>query len=139
MNPSQHLRNKAGPDPKLHDYLTLFDQVAHDVEKPFVIVINGINEVNDLTSFNEELKAFCSAVSQYEWIKLVITCRSEFFDERFATILDEPFAVHIHRVNDLRSEMTNQSKSRLLNAYWRCCRTLAVKDSRQESMRLAGR
>lgn len=111
--------NRYAPDgTKLHDYLTLFEQVAHDVEKPFIIVIDGINEVNDLISFNEELKAFCSAISQYEWIKLVITCRSEFFDDRFATILDEPFAVHIHRVNDLRSEMTKHSKSQLLNAYF---------------------
>ncbi|MET3436079.1 SMEK domain-containing protein [Sphingomonas sp. 1185] len=110
--------NRYAPDgTKLHDYLTLFDQVAHDVEKPFVILIDGINEVTDLTSFNEELKAFCSAVSQYDWIKLVITCRSEFFDERFATMLDEPFAAHIHRVNDLRSEMTDLSKARLLSAY----------------------
>lgn len=110
--------NRYAPDgTKLHDYLTLFDQVARDVEKPFVILIDGINEVTDLASFNEELKAFCSAVCQYDWIKLVITCRSEFFDERFATILDEPFAAHIHRVNDLRSEMTDLSKARLLSAY----------------------
>lgn len=110
--------NRYAPDgTKLHDYLTLFDQVAYDVGKPFVILIDGINEVADLTSFNEELKAFCSAVSQYDWIKLVITCRSEFFDERFATMLDEPFAAHIHRVSDLRSEMTDLSKARLLSAY----------------------
>lgn len=110
--------NRYAPDgTKLHDYLALFDQVAHDVEKPLVILIDGINEVTDLASFNEELKAICSAVCQYDWIKLVITCRSEFFDDRFATMLDEPFAAHIHRVNDLRSEMTDLSKARLLNAY----------------------
>ncbi|WP_234054165.1 MULTISPECIES: hypothetical protein [unclassified Xanthobacter] len=121
--------NRYAPDgTKLHDYLALFDQVAHDVEKPFVILIDGINEVTDLTSFNEELKAFCSAVCQYDCIKLVITCRSEFFDERFATMLDEPFAAHIHRVNDLRSEMTDLSKARLLNAYLAHFR---IKGSRQ--------
>ncbi|MEE4210984.1 MAG: SMEK domain-containing protein [Parvularcula sp.] len=110
--------NRYAPDgTKLHDYLTLFDLVAHDVGKPFVILIDGINEVTDLASFNEELKVFCSAVCQYDWIKLVITCRSEFFNKRFATLLDEPFAAHIHRVNDLRSEMTDLSKARLLNAY----------------------
>ncbi|WP_085339803.1 SMEK domain-containing protein [Aquidulcibacter paucihalophilus] len=110
--------NRYAPDgTKLHDYLKLFDQAAHDVGKPFVILIDGINEVTELASFNEELKAFCSAVCQYDRIKLVITCRSEFFDERFASILDEPFAAHIHRVNDLRSEMTDLSKARLLRAY----------------------
>lgn len=50
--------NRYSPDgTKLHDYLTLFEQVAHDVQMPFILVIDGINEVNDLISFNEELKA----------------------------------------------------------------------------------
>ncbi|MEE4210472.1 MAG: SMEK domain-containing protein [Parvularcula sp.] len=110
--------NRYAPDgTKLHDYLALFDQVARDVKKPIVILIDGINEVTDLASFHEELKAFCSSVCQYDWIKLVITCRSEFFEERFSTLLDEPFAARIHRVSDLRSEMTDLSKARLLNAY----------------------
>ena len=101
----------------IHDFLKLFNDISLENSKPFLIVIDGINEVSDLVAFNDELKSFCSAACQYDEIKLIITCRSEFFDEKYASMLDEPFAVQIHRVGDLRSKMTEPSKVRLLKSY----------------------
>lgn len=110
--------NRYSPDvTKIHEFLSLFNDVALENRKPFLIVIDGINEVSDLTAFSEELKVFCNAVCQYDMVKVIITCRSEFFDDKYASMLDEPFADHIHRVGDLRSEMTELSKARLLRSY----------------------
>lgn len=103
---------------KTHEYLKLFNDVALEANKPFLIVIDGINEVTDLNAFSDELKAFCSAVCQYDMVKIIITCRSEFFDEKYASMLEEPFADHVHRVGDLRSKMTELSKDRLLKSYF---------------------
>jgi hypothetical protein len=102
---------------KLHEFLTLFNDVALENGRPFLIVIDGINEVADLAAFCDELKAFCNAICQYDMVKVIITCRSEFFDEKYASMLDEPFAVHIHRVGDLRSKMSERSEVRLLRSY----------------------
>lgn len=111
--------NRYSPDvTKIHEYLELFNNVALETNKPFLIVIDGINEVAHLNAFSDELKAFCNAVCQYDMVKVIITCRSEFFDEKYASILNEPFAVHIHRVSDLRSKMTERSKTRLLKSYF---------------------
>ncbi|GGE38122.1 hypothetical protein GCM10007276_14420 [Agaricicola taiwanensis] len=111
--------NRYSPDvTKIHEYLDLFNNVALATNKPFLIVIDGINEVADLNAFSDELKAFCNAACQYDWVKVIITCRSEFFDEKYASILDEPFAAHIHRINDLRLKMTERSKNRLLTSYF---------------------
>lgn len=104
---------------KLHEFLALFDSIAKDIGKPFVIAIDGINEVKALEEFNDELKEFCGAVCQYDFIKMVITCRSEFFGEKYASILDQPYSDQIHRVIDLRAKMSDASKDRLLNAYLR--------------------
>jgi hypothetical protein len=101
----------------IHEYLDLFDSVARECGKPFLIVIDGINEVNALDEFNDELKDFCNAVCQYDLVKIVITCRSEFFDEKYASILNEPFSSLVHRVTDLRSKMSELSKKRLLKSY----------------------
>ena len=49
---------------------------------------------------------------------MLITCRSEFFEQRFATLLDEPFAGQIYRIQDLKSNMSEASKERLLAAYF---------------------
>ena len=104
---------------KLHDFLGLFDSIAKNIGKPFVIAIDGINEVKALEEFNDELKDFCGAVCQYDFIKMVITCRSEFFGEKYASILDQPYRDQIHRVMDLRAKMSDASKDRLLSSYLR--------------------
>lgn len=111
--------NRYSPDAtRIHEYLELFNTVALEAKKPFLIVIDGINEVADLSAFCEELKGFCNAVCQYDVVKVIITCRSEFFEDKYASMLDEPFATQIHRVGDLRSRMTERSRNRLLESYF---------------------
>ncbi|WP_429817261.1 SMEK domain-containing protein [Ensifer sp. B1-9] len=101
----------------IHQYLGFFNEVAGEFGKPFLVVIDGINEVNALDEFNGELKDFCNAVCQYDSIKVVITCRSEFFDQKYSSLLNEPFSDQVHRVMNLREKMTDASKRRLLRSY----------------------
>ncbi|MDH7790182.1 SMEK domain-containing protein [Ochrobactrum sp. AN78] len=101
----------------IHQYLDFFNGLANEFGKPFLIVIDGINEVNALDEFNDELKDFCNAVCQYDFIKITITCRSEFFEEKYASLLNEPFSDAVHRVMDLRAKMSDAGKSRLLRSY----------------------
>jgi hypothetical protein len=112
--------NRFAPDvPNLHDLFTLLNNVAEECQKPFVIAIDGINEVGDLDGFVAELRVFLEALCQYDFVKIVITCRSEFFDHKFAGVFEPQFADHLYRVKDLRSEMSDDNKSRLLCAYLR--------------------
>jgi hypothetical protein len=104
---------------RVHEYLDLFDKIGKDIGKPFMIVIDGINEVKALEEFSDELREFCGAVCQYDFVRLVGTCRSEFFDEKYASILNEPYGGYIHRVTDLRAKMSEASKDRLLAGYLR--------------------
>lgn len=104
---------------KIHEYLDLFNEIGMDIGRPFVIAIDGINEIRALAEFSDELNEFCSAVCQYEFVKVIITCRSEFFDEKYASILNQPYAGRIHRVMDLRAKMSEASKNRLLASYVR--------------------
>lgn len=102
----------------IHEFLALANDVSLEAGKPFLIVVDGINEVADLTVFSDELKSFCNAVCQYDMVKILITCRSEFFDDKYASLLDEPFSAHIHRVGDLRAKMSERSQARLLRSYF---------------------
>ncbi len=112
--------NRFAPDvPNLHDLFTLLNNVAEECLKPFVIVIDGINEVGDLDGFVAELRVFLEALCQYDFVKIVLTCRNEFFDQKFAGVFEPQFSHHLYRVKDLRSEMSDDNKSRLLNAYLR--------------------
>lgn len=110
--------NRFAPDvTSLHDLFTLLNNVAEECRKPFVIVIDGINEVGDLDGFVAELRVFLEALCQYDFVKIVITCRNEFFDHKFAGVFEPQFSDHLYRVKDLRNEMLDENKSRLLEAY----------------------
>ena len=110
--------NRFAPDvASLHDLFTLLNNVAEEYQKPFVIVIDGINEVGELDGFVAELRVFLEALCQYDFVKIVLTCRSEFFDHKFAGVLEPQFSEHLYRVQNLRKEMSDGNKSRLLSAY----------------------
>jgi len=112
--------NRFAPDvPNLHDLFTLLNNVAEECQKPFVIAIDGINEVGDLNGFVAELRVFLEALCQYDFVKIVLTCRTEFFDHKFAGVFEPQFSEHQYRVQDLRSEMSDDNKSRLLCTYLR--------------------
>jgi len=112
--------NRFAPDAtSLHDLFTLLNSVAEECQKPFVIAIDGINEVGDLDGFVAELRVFLEALCQYDFIKIIITCRNEFFDYKFAEVFEPQFSDHLYRVQDLRREMSDDNKSRLLEVYLR--------------------
>lgn len=112
--------NRFAPDvTNLHDLFTLLNSVAEENQKPFVIAIDGINEVGDLDGFVAELRVFLEALCQYDFVKIIITCRNEFFDHKFAGVFEPQFSDHLYRVKDLRSKMSDINKSRLLGAYLR--------------------
>lgn len=112
--------NRFAPDvPTLHDLFTLLNNVAEECQKPFVIAIDGINEIGDLDGFVAELRVFLEAMCQYDFVKVIITCRNEFFDHKFAGVFEPQFPDHLYRVKDLRNEMSHNNKSRLLDAYLR--------------------
>lgn len=110
--------NRFAPDTQnLHDLFTLLNNVAKECQKPFVIAIDGINEVGDLDGFVAELRVFLEALCQYDFIKIIITCRNEFFDHKFAGVFEPQFSDHLHRIKNLRSEMSEDNKSHLIDAY----------------------
>lgn len=110
--------NRFAPDVKsLHDLFSLLNSVAEECQKPFVIAVDGINEVGDLDGFVAELRVFLEAMCQYEFVKIILTCRNEFFDHKFAGVFEPQFSSHLYRVQDLRREMSDVNKSRLLAAY----------------------
>ena len=103
----------------LHDLLKFLNRIAEECRKPFVIAFDGINEVGDLDGFVADLQVFLEALCQYDFVKVIITCRNEFFDHKFADVFEPQFSDHLYRVKDLRTMMSDVNKSRLLDAYLR--------------------
>lgn len=100
-----------------YELLDFFDGVAKEIEKPFVIVIDGINEVKDLELFNSEISDFLNAVDQFDFVKVIMTCRNEFFEQKFSTVLKQPFSEKIYHVKDLKADMSEENLERILESY----------------------
>lgn len=110
--------NRFAPDVgDIHDLFTLLDSVAKEYQKPFVIAIDGINEVGNLDGFVAELRVFLDALCQYDFVKILLTCRSEFYDHKFSDVFEPQFTDQLYHVRDLRREMSDENKSRLLETY----------------------
>ncbi|WET16361.1 SMEK domain-containing protein [Yersinia intermedia] len=101
----------------IHDLFTLLNSVAEESKKPFIIAIDGINEVGDLNGFVSELRIFLEALVQYDFVKVIITCRNEFFDHKFSDVFEPKFSTFLYRVKNLRKKMSENNKARLLKSY----------------------
>lgn len=75
-----------------------FDEFLEDIESIcyknnaiFTIVIDGLNENSNIEQFSQELYKFVEKILAKKFIRLIFTCRSEYFEERFKIFKDPSF------------------------------------------------
>ena len=89
------------------ELLKFFDEFANKIDKPFIIIIDGMNEVRNLELFNNVLSDFIETTVQYNFVKLILTCRIEFFEKKYASLLSKPFSKHIYHLKNIKAEMSD--------------------------------
>lgn len=63
---------------------------------PFVLVIDGLNEHPDIRTFAGQLEHMLEVLSKYPYVRVLMTCRSEFLEQRFGSLLSGPLAPYLH-------------------------------------------
>lgn len=53
---------------------------------PFVFVIDGLNENASPRRLKADMESFLSAILQYDFVKVIISCRTEYYDIHFQSI-----------------------------------------------------
>jgi len=73
-----------------------FDEFLNDIEylckktnSTFTLIIDGLNENSNIEHFSQELYKFTENILERDFVRLIFTCRSEYFKERF-TIFKNP-------------------------------------------------
>ncbi len=113
-------------DMTFDDFLNDIDYLSKSNNSTFTIVIDGLNENSNIEHFSQELYYFVEKILEKSFIRLIFTCRSEYFDERF-TIFKEPafkndmlmmgsYMNCYHHQND---QLPEYLEDRLLNAYFK--------------------
>jgi|BioPla2DNA2_1021312.scaffolds.fasta_scaffold12990_4 hypothetical protein len=99
------------------DFSSYYQKVFEMSGKYLFVVIDGLNEVNNLTIFPTKLCHFIETLLSYNFIKLILSCRSEFFTIRFNCITKASFSNEIHIFSDFNKNMTDTERKQLYIDY----------------------
>jgi hypothetical protein len=103
----------------LDNALNYLSKLATKSNVPVIIVIDGINEHKNIQAFAHHLEKFVEKVLEYKHIKLILTCRSEYFEERFSNFKQSSFAGGIRFIDNLERHMSKLHKDQLVEGYFR--------------------
>ena len=83
---------------------------------PVIFIIDGLNENPQPDVFASNLEVFLELVMQYDCVKVLMTCRTEYYKGRFAT-LDAAFRGRMLKIEDLNVHFNDEEKQKLLQNY----------------------
>jgi hypothetical protein len=87
--------------------------------KPFVFVIDGLNEHHSINLFAEQLKQFIEGTIAHPNIRFLLTCRSEFFQQRFGGLTTAPLSEHVFLLEERETRLEKQSYDEMLAGYFK--------------------
>ena len=103
---------------------TSFDYAINEVATyckykrcPIIFIIDGLNENPLPDVFASNLEVFLDMVSQYDCVKVLMTCRTEYYKERFAS-LDASFKDRMIQIDNLNRHLRDEKKEKLLSNYF---------------------
>lgn len=85
---------------------------------PVVLIIDGLNENPMPDVFSRNLAIFMEKVLQYDCVKVILTCRSEYYEE-FFTDFDAVFKGRMLKMENLNKHHNEDEQRRLIQNYLR--------------------
>lgn len=102
----------------LDDALSSVGSLCQEVDAPFVAIFDGINEHPDIATFAGELEKVIEWLLSFPFVKVIVTCRSEYFSERFSNLQIASFSDSIYQVKEIQREMPERHRQRMVSAYF---------------------
>lgn len=83
---------------------------------PVILIIDGLNENASPEVFSRNLETFLEAVLQCDCIKVLLTCRTDYYNECFSS-LDSVFSDRMVKIENLNHRLSDEEKDQLLDNY----------------------
>ena len=103
----------------LDEALASVGSLCQETNTPFVVIFDGINEHPDIGRFATELEKVIERLLGAPCVKVIMTCRSEYFSQRFSNLLTASFSDSLHEVQEIHREMPERHSERMVRAYFR--------------------
>lgn len=103
----------------LPSFLREIEAICAEENTTFTIIIDGLNEHINITEFSDVLEKLIERLLNCEYVRIILTCRTEYFEQRFGNIGVASFKEHIFFCENINTQMHKVKKERLLNGYLR--------------------
>ncbi len=103
----------------LEEGLSTLAAACADRRQPFVLVIGGLNEHPDVRAFAGQLEHLLETLVRYPHVRVLMTCRSEFLEQRFGTLLSGPLAPLLHVSSAHGQRFDDEQYRELVARYFR--------------------
>lgn len=101
------------------DAVQLLGDHAAERKQPFVIFIEGLNEHTRLAEFAGQLEELINAALRHPSVRLFLTCRSEYFEQRFGSLRHASFAQNLHVLASAEQQMGDDERARMVSGYFK--------------------
>ena len=102
----------------LEDALVEVEGLCSRRNAPLVVVIDGLNEHPNISEFSLALENLVERLVSSGFVRCVLACREEYFDQRFDNLATASFAPETVFIRDTHGAITNNHKNRLLSGYF---------------------
>lgn len=107
------------PTYTFQEFLNILKEICYAENKFFVLVIDGINENYNSQLLSQNLETFLSEILEYDFIKVVISCRTEYYEQNFLNFEKATFTKTMKKITSLISRRTDDDiKKKLFHIYF---------------------
>jgi len=97
-------------------YFFLVNVLLSVMRKNFFVIIDAINE-NDSADFGEQVSKFINQVSRYKCVRIIVSCRNEYYEQRFRKYLVENVNIPAFEFDLKEQHYTSTALDRIIKVY----------------------
>lgn len=97
-------------------YLYLVNLLLTIQNKHLFIIVDAINE-NDSDGFGNRISAFINKISKYSRVKIIVSCRNEYYNDRFRKYLVEKANIPVFEFDLKEQHYTSTAINRIIKVY----------------------
>lgn len=100
------------------NFIEKIGEICEERKQLFLIIIDGINENINTQIFSNTLESFISDILDYHFVKVIISCRKEYYDHNFLNVENSSFKNAICRLNSLGMRHNEELNDKLFDLYF---------------------
>lgn len=98
--------------------LNEIENICIQQNKQFILIIDGLNENSKSQILSDNIESFLSEILRYTCIKVILTCRTEYFKQNFSNIENNKnIQYHTQTITGLHDHFDENHKDRLFDVY----------------------